>query len=59
LLSYQRLIDETIDTGTNERAGVKNAYHCNYLRVLKLDPIIQTEFVMVSMGHGRAINIEI
>jgi ParB family chromosome partitioning protein len=53
---------KSIDTGTNERASRKKTLnHCNYLRLLKLDPIIQTGIRdgFISMGHGRAIiNIE-
>jgi hypothetical protein len=50
---------KSIDTGTNERASRKTLNH--YLRLLKLDPIIQTGIRdgFISMGHGRAIiNIE-
>lgn len=62
-LSYQRLIDE-IDLTQEEmsmRVGKKRSTITNYLRLLKLDPIIQTGMRdgFVSMGHGRAlINIE-
>lgn len=62
-LSYQRLIDE-IDLTQEEmskRVGKKRSTITNYLRLLKLDPIIQTGMrdSFISMGHGRAlINIE-
>ena len=62
-LSYQRLIDEIKLTQDqlSERIGKKRSTISNYIRLLKLDPIIQTgirdEFI--SMGHGRAlINIK-
>ena len=62
-LSYQRLIDEIQLTQEklSERVGKKRSTITNYLRLLKLDPIIQTGMRdgFVSMGHGRAlINIE-
>ena len=62
-LSYQRLIDEIQLTQNqlSERVGKKRSTVTNYLRLLKLDPIIQTGMRdgFVSMGHGRAlINIE-
>lgn len=62
-LSYQRLIDEISITQEqlSERVGKKRSTITNYLRLLKLDPIIQTGMRdgFVSMGHGRAlINIE-
>ncbi|MBI9041712.1 ParB/RepB/Spo0J family partition protein [Lutibacter sp.] len=62
-LSYQRLIDE-IDLTQEEmsaRVGKKRSTISNYLRLLKLDPIIQTGMRdgFLSMGHGRAlINVE-
>ncbi|GGK51886.1 MULTISPECIES: ParB/RepB/Spo0J family partition protein [Flavobacteriaceae] len=62
-LSYQRLIDE-IDLTQEEmsqRVGKKRSTITNYLRLLKLDPIIQTGMRdgFLSMGHGRAlVNIE-
>jgi len=62
-LSYQRLIEE-IDLTQEEmsqRVGKKRSTISNYLRLLKLDPIIQTGMRdgFLSMGHGRAlINIE-
>ena len=62
-LSYQRLIEEIKLTQEqmSERVGKKRSTISNYLRLLKLDPIIQTGIRdgFISMGHGRAlINIE-
>jgi ParB family chromosome partitioning protein len=62
-LSYQRLIDEINLTQEemSRRVGKKRSTVTNYLRLLKLDPIIQTGMRdgFISMGHGRAlINIE-
>ena len=62
-LSYQRLIDEIQLTQEklSDRVGKKRSTIANYLRLLKLDPIIQTGMRdgFVSMGHGRAlVNIE-
>ncbi|MGF1558452.1 MAG: ParB/RepB/Spo0J family partition protein [Flavobacteriaceae bacterium] len=62
-LSYQRLIDEIQLTQErlSERVGKKRSTIANYLRLLKLDPIIQTGIRdgFVSMGHGRAlINVD-
>jgi ParB family transcriptional regulator, chromosome partitioning protein len=62
-LSYQRLIEEINLTQEelSERVGKKRSTITNYLRLLKLDPIIQTGMRdgFISMGHGRAlINIE-
>lgn len=58
-LSYQRLIDEIKLTQEElgGRVGKKRSTVTNYLRLLKLDPIIQTGMRdgFVSMGHGRAI----
>lgn len=58
-LSYQRLIDEIQLTQDqmSERVGKKRSTIANYLRLLKLDPIIQTGIRdgFISMGHGRAI----
>ncbi|MFY0604747.1 MAG: ParB/RepB/Spo0J family partition protein [Flavobacteriaceae bacterium] len=58
-LSYQRLIDE-INLTQEElsvRVGKKRSTVTNYLRLLKLDPILQTGMRdgFISMGHGRAI----
>lgn len=62
-LSYQRLIDEIQLTQEqmSERVGKKRSTIANYLRLLKLDPIIQTGIRdgFITMGHGRAIiNVE-
>jgi len=62
-LSYQRLIDEIQVTQEtlSSRVGKKRSTITNYLRLLKLDPIIQTGMRdgFISMGHGRAlINVE-
>lgn len=62
-LSYQRLIEEIQLTqeALSTRVGKKRATVTNYLRLLKLDPIIQTGMRdgFISMGHGRAmINID-
>ena len=58
-LSYQRLIDE-IQLTQEElsiRVGKKRSTVTNYLRLLKLDPILQTGIRdgFISMGHGRAL----
>ena len=62
-LSYQRLIDEIQLTqeDLSVRVGKKRSTVTNYLRLLKLDPILQTGMRdgFISMGHGRAIiNVE-
>ncbi len=62
-ISYQRLIEEIKLTQEqmSARVGKKRSTITNYLRLLKLDPIIQTGMRdgFISMGHGRAlINIE-
>lgn len=58
-LSYQRLIDEIQLTQEqmSEKVGKKRSTIANYLRLLKLDPIIQTGIRdgFISMGHGRAL----
>ncbi len=58
-LSYQRLIEEIQLTQEqmSDRVGKKRSTIANYLRLLKLDPIIQTGIRdgFISMGHGRAI----
>ncbi|MHC5353467.1 ParB/RepB/Spo0J family partition protein [Myroides sp. LJL115] len=62
-LSYQRLMNE-IDLTQEQvslKVGKKRSTIANYLRLLRLDPIIQTGMRdgFISMGHGRAlINIE-
>jgi ParB family chromosome partitioning protein len=62
-LSYQRLIDEIQLTQNqlSDRVGKKRSTVANYMRLLKLDPIVQTGIRdgFLSMGHGRAlINVE-
>ncbi|MEN8769133.1 MAG: ParB/RepB/Spo0J family partition protein [Candidatus Arcticimaribacter sp.] len=62
-LSYQRLIDEILLTQEqlSQRVGKKRSTIANYMRLLKLDPIVQTGMRdgFLSMGHGRAlINVE-
>ena len=58
-LSYQRLIEEIEVTQEelSDRVGKNRSTIANYLRLLKLDPIIQTGMRdgYISMGHGRAI----
>lgn len=62
-LSYQRLIEEIKLTQDqlSSRVGKKRSTITNYMRLLKLDPIIQTGIRdrFITMGHGRAlINID-
>ncbi|WP_103327122.1 ParB/RepB/Spo0J family partition protein [Bacteroidetes bacterium endosymbiont of Geopemphigus sp.] len=62
-LSYQRLIYEMglTQERLSQRIGKKRVTIANYLRLLKLDPVIQTGIrdKVISMGHGRAlINME-
>lgn len=58
-MSYQRLIDEIQLTQEqmSERVGKNRSTIANYLRLLKLDPIVQTGMRdgFLSMGHGRAL----
>ena len=58
-LCYQRLIDEVELTQEqmSERVGKKRSTISNYLRLLKLNPIIQTGIRdgFISMGHGRTL----
>jgi len=58
-LSYQRLIDECSLTqeAMSERVGKKRSTITNYLRLLKLQPLVQAGLrdKMISMGHARAI----
>ncbi|WP_194850464.1 ParB/RepB/Spo0J family partition protein [Nonlabens antarcticus] len=58
-LSYQRLIEEIDLTQEqmSERVGKSRSAIANYLRLLKLDPIIQTGMRdnFITMGHGRAL----
>ncbi len=62
-LSFQAMIDQLNLTQDemSKRIGKKRSTITNYIRLLKLDPIIQTGIRdgFISMGHGRAlINIE-
>ena len=62
-LSYERLINEyNLDTESISRiVGKDRSTISNYIRLLKLDPIIQSGIRdrFLSMGHGRAlINID-
>ena len=58
-LSYQRLIEEIEVTQEelSDRVGKNRSTIANYLRLLRLDPIIQTGMRdgFITMGHGRAI----
>mgnify|MGYP000877755588 FL=1 len=58
-MSYQRLMEEVKLTQDqmSQRVGKKRSTSAIYLRLLKLDPIIQTGMRdgFISMGHGRAI----
>ena len=58
-LSYQRLLVEINLTQEqlSDRIGKKRSTIANYIRLLKLDPVIQTGIrdKFVSMGHGRAL----
>ena len=58
-LCYKRLIDEVMLTQEkmSERVGKKRSTISNYLRLLKLDPIVQTGIRdgFISMGHGRSL----
>lgn len=58
-LSYQRLIDEIELTQEklSDRIGKNRSTIANYLRLLKLDPIVQTGMRdgILSMGHGRTL----
>ena len=62
-LSYKRLIDEINLTQDelSKKIGKKRSTISNYLRLLKLNPIIQSGIKdgFISMGHGRSmINID-
>ena len=62
-LSYHRLVEEIKLTQDqlSQRVGKKRSTVANYMRLLKLDPIIQSGIRdgFLSMGHGRAlINIK-
>ena len=58
-LSYKRLIEEIDLTQEqmSERVGKNRSTITNYLRLLKLDPIVQMGMRdgFISMGHGRAL----
>jgi len=58
-LSYQRLIDDIKLTQEQmaKRVGKSRSAVTNFLRLLKLDPIVQTGIRdgFLSMGHGRAL----
>ena len=58
-LSYQRLIEECDLTqeSMSDRVGKKRSTITNYLRLLRLQPIIQAGLrdKMIGMGHARAI----
>lgn len=58
-MSYQRLMEEISLTQeqVSDRVGKKRSTIANYLRLLRLDPIIQTGIrdSFITMGHGRAI----
>ncbi len=58
-LSYQRLIEECNLTqeAMSGRVGKKRSTITNYLRLLKLQPLIQAGLRdrMISMGHARAL----
>ncbi|MDK7374720.1 MULTISPECIES: ParB/RepB/Spo0J family partition protein [Weeksella] len=58
-LSYRQLIEDVQLTQEelSKRVGKDRSSITNYLRLLKLDPIIQTGIRdgMISMGHGRAL----
>src|SRR5699024_12356468 len=61
--SYERLINEIEHTQEelSDRVRKSRSTIDNYLRLLKLDPIIQTGMrdAFITMGHGRAlINID-
>ncbi len=62
-LSYQRMIDDIKLTQDQmaKRVGKSRSSITNFLRLLKLDPIVQTGMRdgFLTMGHGRAlINID-
>ncbi|MCT6870000.1 ParB/RepB/Spo0J family partition protein [Apibacter sp.] len=58
-LSFEKLIEEINITQENlsNRVGKDRSTITNYLRLLKLSPIIQTGIrdSIISMGHGRAL----
>ena len=58
-LSYNRLVEEINLTQNqlSQRVGKKRSTVANYMRLLKLDPIIQSGIRdgFISMGHGKAL----
>lgn len=58
-LSYQRLMDEVQLTQEMmaQRVGKQRSTVANYLRLLQLDPIVQSGIRdgFISMGHGKAL----
>ena len=58
-ISYKRLIEELnlSDDEMSKKLGKDRSTITNYIRLLKLDPIIQSGIrdKFISMGHGRAI----
>ena len=58
-ISYQRLIEEINLTQEelSDKIGKNRTTISNYLRLLKLDPIIQSGIRdgFISMGHGRSL----
>lgn len=58
-ISYKRLIDECSITQeqVGERVGKKRSTVTNYMRLLKLPPLIQAGMrdQMIAMGHARAL----
>lgn len=58
-LTYQRLIEDIHLTQEemSKRVGKDRSTVTNYLRLLRLDPIVQTGIRdgIISMGHGRAL----
>ena len=58
-LCYQRLINEVMLTQDqmSKRVGKRRSTIANYVRLLKLDPIIQSGIRdrFITMGHGRAL----
>jgi ParB family chromosome partitioning protein len=62
-ISYQRLVEELklSNDEMSKKLGKDRSTITNYIRLLKLDPIIQSGIrdKFISMGHGRAIiNLE-
>ena len=60
-LSYNRLVGKAYSNRTKPKSWQKISTVANYMRLLKLNPIIQSGIRdgFLSMGHGRAlINVE-